>query len=151
MENSLKAFRSLSSAEVGFLFFAFCGALAPGLISIWIFDPELIRTASTPKLILLSFCLTLPFVAINSTTFAIFDSAPKTEKEKEEDPGLAGDLAVGILASLFIFIPPVFLRVFFNISFLWYVGIVFFASLVVALLLGFFARKLPQAGSEAGE
>ena len=115
MNNPLKTFREMDSSEMGFILFGFSGTLAPGILSIWLYNPALMLTATTPKLILLAISITVPIASFNTAVFALTRPEAKTEEEKEER-NLAANMGVGTLFTLFNFVVPLLLKVFFDIT-----------------------------------
>ncbi|MGA2684191.1 MAG: hypothetical protein ABSF51_03975 [Verrucomicrobiota bacterium] len=64
--NFIEEFRKLENAEFGFFVFFACGSVCPGILAIWMFNPQMLVASSTPKLIVLSLSFMLPYISLNS-------------------------------------------------------------------------------------
>jgi hypothetical protein len=134
--NLLKQIRDMESAEFGFIIFSICGSVCPGILAIWLFDPALIETATTTKLIILAFSIMMPAIAANSYIIGMTTGAdPSTPKNKTY---LQLYLQSGV-STLCLFMICLALRFFFAIS------LKTFLIILLALELVFYARQTGRA------
>ncbi|WP_162029160.1 MULTISPECIES: hypothetical protein [unclassified Lentimonas] len=130
----LKHFREISPIELCFSLLGFCGIIAPGVLSIWMYAPALITAATTPKLILLALSITIPLCSFNAAFILLARKEPKTEKERYNRHPLES-VIVGIIFGAIAFIPSVVLKLFIPLP-LW-----IFALLIVAVDLFFLVGR----------
>jgi len=64
--NPVEEFRKLESGEFGFLVSAVGGSVCPGVLAIWLFNPEMVSVLTTPKLVVLAVSFMLPYIGMNS-------------------------------------------------------------------------------------
>jgi hypothetical protein len=81
--NPVEEFRKLESGEFGFLVSAVGGSVCPGVLAIWLFNPEMISALTTPKLVILAVSFMLPYIGMNSWIVGMTTGcAPTTPKNK---------------------------------------------------------------------
>jgi hypothetical protein len=133
----IKLFRKLESAEFGFFVFAVCGSVCPGVLAIWLFDPELIAVSTTPKLVVLAVSFMLPYIALNSWIIGLNDGCAGGTPKNKIYIQLFLQAAV---ASMFMFCPCLAVRFLFGISLRTF--------LIILIILEFFFYVL-QKGQQA--
>ncbi len=71
--------RGLKRHEVLLAFAAFLCIVAPGVLTLCFYDVDLVKTLTTPKLLLISASITLPLVTINAAFISFVSYAPKKD------------------------------------------------------------------------
>lgn len=79
MDKPIEQLKKLNHLELILLIALFVFALAPGIITIWVYSPEVIISISTAKLILLGFAITFPTVTINFVFISIYRQITNTK------------------------------------------------------------------------
>jgi hypothetical protein len=143
--NYLKEFRNLEGSEFGFLVFAVGGAVCPGILAIWLFDPNLIVELTTPKLILLAVSIMLPYVGLNSWILGMTTGVPSSTPRNKIYIQLFLQASV---VSLCLFLGCLFIRFFLDISLHAFL-IILASQEIVFLLFQLGQRQSPPQNQES--
>ena len=82
LDGFMKAVRDIKRPEYVTTFSIIFGLLIPGILTLWIFDPEFIKQISTAKLILLSITVTFPVTMMNYFIFGLSNYLCSLNKDK---------------------------------------------------------------------
>jgi hypothetical protein len=129
LQDLLNEIKRLTGFEAG-SFLLFVSSMCPGIIAIWLFDPDLLKNSGASKLVLLALTLMLPCVSFNCTAFTWFVRMPCSD---EKTRWYMVTLPVGSLFSILIFYPCLAVAYFCELSFLLF--LCFVASLETLYVL----------------
>ena len=113
---NINDFRTLSGMEILFSLFLVCGAICPGILTIWLFDPQFAKDCGTVNLIVFGSSLTLPIICLNSVALLLaFGSLASPEDTN-------GSFSVGVF----------------------FASLVTMGAIVLPLLISFFSGLTPK-------
>ena len=135
MDNPVDQIKKLSLHELTIAVVLFVGSLAPGIVTIWLFSPDLIKDLSTPKLLLLGFSITFPLVIIDFVIISVFRHAKKVGEGDAEFKFFYEICTVAAITCI-AYLSIDFLSLIFSFSLIWTaIGILIVNSLLVSFFL----------------
>jgi hypothetical protein len=129
--NFVEEFKKLESGDFAFFVFAVCGSVCPGVLAIWLFNPDLVVAATTPKLVILSLSFMLPYIALNSWIVGMTTGVPASTPKEKIYIQLFLQASVW---SLFMFSGGLMVRFLFDVSLLAFVIILTIGEIVFLVL-----------------
>jgi len=110
------------------------GTIAPGFLIVYIFKPEILYNLTDMKIIFFSSSLSLPYIMFNTVLAFGFNRNINQNDTK-------GELISGVILSIFVIYPVLFISYIFHIKIIWFIIITILLEIVLIIRLGLLGKK----------